>query len=792
MTNGLPVPRPVAVVPGRGVAGHQVPSEGGLRPGLLVPIGGGKDSMVLIEALRHLDPRLFAVNPHPLVYELAAEAGLELVVVRRRLDPGLASLHESGALNGHVPITAIVSLIAVVGAFVHGYDTVAMAVERSASEETMWVDGVPVNHQYSKSREFELLLAEVVRTTVAPELTYGSALRPYSELAIARAFAGLRRYHGTFCSCNSVFRQRAGTDDRWCGHCPKCRFVGLMLAPYLGPDELTTVIGTDMFADPGQVEGFAALMSDVDKPFECVGERRESAVALRLLAELPAWRDTVVVTTLAPVAEALVGDGDAARLLAARAGPGLSRPVGGPGGRRPGVGGPMTLGPLTLDSALARRVAVWGMGAEGLALVTLAVERGVEPVLIDDLAAEAAGRVAAALGGTRTVLAPGDVDWSTVDVVVRSPGVSRYRAGIGCRRVGRHDGHHRHGALARGLCRRPGAGHHRHQGEEHDRGPGRRHPRGGRPTGGTGREHRGPGRRHLPTAPARRLRGGGLVLPGGRCDPIAPGRGADEPGPRPPRLARRGGCLLSGQTPAGGGGPTRTAGGQRRQRRGPGQDRGYPDRTLFGPDGRVRVTGDGWIEADGTDLVDAARLRIAGRHNAWNLCGAIAGILLLTDAAPSTPAVESAVDGFAGLPSRCQVLGERDGRTYVDDALASNPFAAATSVESFAGRPLTVIVGGADRGVDPGPLVDALSVHRPAASVVVLPPESVRLRAALVDAVGELRSAADLREAVEIAEGLTAPGGVVLFSPGAPTPVGGGGYRSRSRSFATAAGFDAG
>ena len=97
-----------------------------------------------------------------------------------------------------------------VGAFVYGYDTVAMAVERSASEETVIVGGVAVNHQYSKSREFELLLADLVRRTVAPELTYGSALRPYSELAIARAFARLTRYHGTFCSCNTAFRQGAG------------------------------------------------------------------------------------------------------------------------------------------------------------------------------------------------------------------------------------------------------------------------------------------------------------------------------------------------------------------------------------------------------------------------------------------------------------------------------------------------------------------------------------------------------------------------------------------------------
>ncbi len=316
VTNGLPVPRPVAVTAGRGVAGHPLAPEGLLRPGLLVPIGGGKDSMALIESVRDLGPRLFCVNPHPLILELAEEAGLELLVVRRRLDPGLAALNAAGALNGHVPITAIVSLIAAVGAFVHGYDTVAMAVERSASEETVTVDGVAVNHQYSKSREFELLLAGLLQQTVAPELTYGSALRPYSELAISRAFAGLTRYHGTFCSCNSAFRQGAGPADRWCGHCPKCRFVGLMLAPFLEPDELTAIIGTDMFADAGQVTGFAALMSDVDKPFECVGERRESAAALRLLASRPAWRDSAVVAALADRASSLVDDVDLDALLA--------------------------------------------------------------------------------------------------------------------------------------------------------------------------------------------------------------------------------------------------------------------------------------------------------------------------------------------------------------------------------------------------------------------------------------------------------------------------------------------
>ena len=325
VANGLPVPRPVILEAGAA----PVPPDSPAHPpgsGLVVPIGGGKDSMVLIEAVRHLGPTLFAVNPRPLVHRLADEAGLPLLVVRRRLDPGLADLHRRGALNGHVPVTAIVSLIAVVGAFVYGYDTVALAVERSASEETRMVDGVPVNHQYSKSQEAEALLDRVVRTSVSPGLTVGSALRPWSELAISRAFAGLGRYRSTFCSCNTAFRLDAPDGARWCGDCPKCRFVALMLAPFLERAELAAILGADLFADPGQIAGFAALMSDADKPFECVGERRESAAALRLLAGRPEWADSPVVAALGPVASAMVSDADLADLLARGTGPDFASP----------------------------------------------------------------------------------------------------------------------------------------------------------------------------------------------------------------------------------------------------------------------------------------------------------------------------------------------------------------------------------------------------------------------------------------------------------------------------------
>ena len=139
-------------------------------------------------------------------------------------------------------------------------------------------------------------------------------------------------------------------------------------------------------------------------------------------------------------------------------------------------------------------------------------------------------------------------------------------------------------------------------------------------------------------------------------------------------------------------------------------------------------------------------------------------------------------------------IGERDGRTYVDDALASNPFASVASIETFAGRPLTVIVGGADRGVDPGPLVAALAAHRPSAAVVVLPPDPDRTAGLLRSAgcgADAVHVARDLEQAVALADGAARrEGGVVLFSPGAPTPEGGGGYRERSRQFARAAGLE--
>jgi hypothetical protein len=270
-----------------------------------VPIGGGKDSIVTLEALRAADEPLVAFsvgNPEPIRRTVEA-AGVPHIAVERELSPNLAGLNAAGALNGHVPITAVVSAIACFAAPLYGFDAIAMSNERSASERNLVWNGFEVNHQWSKGVAFEhLLRGELARR--APGLDWFSLLRPWSELAIARAFARLDGYDDVFTSCNSVFRlDPARRGSGWCGDCPKCRFVFLALAPWMEPERLVRIFGRNLLDEPGQADGFAELLGlGAHKPFECVGEEVESGVAFALLGERDGWRDASVVQAIGSIA----------------------------------------------------------------------------------------------------------------------------------------------------------------------------------------------------------------------------------------------------------------------------------------------------------------------------------------------------------------------------------------------------------------------------------------------------------------------------------------------------------
>ena len=287
-------------------------APGGLAERSLVPIGGGKDSVVTLAALTAAGEDLvaFSVGRKPSADAAARIEGARIVHAERTIDPALLELNRRGAYNGHVPVTAIVACAAVVAALVEGCDAVVMSNERSASSGNFdWPEfGAVINHQFSKSWEAERGLADAVARDVAPDLRVFSLLRPYSELAISRAFAGLGRHHASFMSCNANFRIHEPAASGWCGDCPKCRFVFLALAPFLGRAELTGVFGRDLLDDPAQEAGFRAILGiDAEKPFECVGETDEARAALRSAAASPEWAGDALVTRLAP----LVGGADA-------------------------------------------------------------------------------------------------------------------------------------------------------------------------------------------------------------------------------------------------------------------------------------------------------------------------------------------------------------------------------------------------------------------------------------------------------------------------------------------------
>jgi UDP-N-acetyl-alpha-D-muramoyl-L-alanyl-L-glutamate epimerase len=297
---GVPGDSPPAA---RGAARREAPS-GGLggsppRPAL-VPFGGGIDSIVTVELVRqHTAPALFIVgrpgDRFAAIEAPAAVTGLPIVRAEREIDPLLLRSAEHGFLNGHVPVTGIISAIAVLAAALAGRDAVVMSNEWSASIPTLEDRGRAINHQYSKSAAFEAAFQSVLAQAGAQLPSYFSALRDRSELWVAQRFAALTQYHSTFRSCNRAFHiDPARRLDHWCGQCDKCAFIDLILAPFLPAAGLAQIFaGQEPLADPdphGELAGrFRTLLgtSPASKPFECVGEVSECRAAAVLAAARP-------------------------------------------------------------------------------------------------------------------------------------------------------------------------------------------------------------------------------------------------------------------------------------------------------------------------------------------------------------------------------------------------------------------------------------------------------------------------------------------------------------------------
>jgi UDP-N-acetyl-alpha-D-muramoyl-L-alanyl-L-glutamate epimerase len=284
-----PAARPVAASPGPAAgsaaspagpdASTATPASSG---GIMVPVGGGKDSVVTLETLvrQGFPVRAMVINQRGATREVLKAAGLpgeSVLEVDRSIDPLLLELNARGYLNGHTPFSAMLAFVSTMAARLAGDRYIVLSNESSASEAT--IPGTTINHQYSKSLEFESDFRAYARSYLGAVPEYFSYLRPLNELQIAALFSRMTNYHAGFKSCNA-----GSKTDTWCRKCSKCLFTYIMLAPFLESRQLMEIFGGDLFSDrelTGLLDQLTGLTDS--KPFDCVGTITEVNAALAFM-----------------------------------------------------------------------------------------------------------------------------------------------------------------------------------------------------------------------------------------------------------------------------------------------------------------------------------------------------------------------------------------------------------------------------------------------------------------------------------------------------------------------------
>lgn len=285
------------------------------RTRFLVGVGGGKDSAVtlgLLDQLNEQNGQRFAygallLTPQSPAADRVVTHSLATTAIRvyRVIDPHLLELNHQGYLNGHTPFSAYFAFMSVFAARIYGFDTVVVSNEQSANEGNLEWHGRTINHQYSKTYQFETLFRSYLETyfgqqPIRPQ--YFSILRPLNELQIAQAFSQFPAFWPVFRSCN--IGQKT---DTWCHHCPKCVFVFIVLACFLDEAVLVGQIFEKNLLDEinllpivEQLIGYKA-----NKPFECVGSQLEVLTALKHIITNHQNADKPLPAVLAVIQEKL-------------------------------------------------------------------------------------------------------------------------------------------------------------------------------------------------------------------------------------------------------------------------------------------------------------------------------------------------------------------------------------------------------------------------------------------------------------------------------------------------------
>jgi len=255
---------------------------------------GGKDSITSLSILnkQNKDLDLFVFWKIDKIKENTARiANKKILLVKRQLSSNLFKLNEKGYYNWHVPITWIIAFVSFIVSYLYWYSNIILSNEKSASEEnTIW-KWLKINHQYSKSLEFEQDLNNYLHNYISKWINYFSLLRWMYEYKIAEIFSKEKKFFKSFSSCNRNFKiNKSGypqggalqKNKLWCCECEKCCFVFLILSAHLKQEELIEIFGENLFDKKSLEKIFRELIGlEKYKPFECVWTYEESLLSAK-------------------------------------------------------------------------------------------------------------------------------------------------------------------------------------------------------------------------------------------------------------------------------------------------------------------------------------------------------------------------------------------------------------------------------------------------------------------------------------------------------------------------------
>jgi hypothetical protein len=270
----------------------------------LVPLGGGKDSLVTVELMKKNNKEfdLYSLSTSEIQKNTSNIVGKPMQIVTRKIDLEMARLSKSGQVhNGHIPISSIYMFVGLLEATLCDYRYVIFSNESSSNIGNVEYLGHGVNHQWSKSKEFEMLARKYIADFITPDIQTFSLLRPLSELEIVHRFTEHPQYFNSFSSCNRNFVVTSEKPESiehayWCGECPKCAFVFACLTAFLPKDVVVKIVGKDMYADKELLSLYKELLGlEAFKPFECVGEPDEVRLAMYRAYQTQKYHDEPIM-----------------------------------------------------------------------------------------------------------------------------------------------------------------------------------------------------------------------------------------------------------------------------------------------------------------------------------------------------------------------------------------------------------------------------------------------------------------------------------------------------------------